>query len=239
MRSQFAEPHAAVTPPFIDTPAVDLVHAALFFEHAGLGRALDNAVSLVALDGKLSVVLQLPEGEQQRVTPTPYASMQTLGEGFSLIDPRTFASFLRRGDFDCWRTNACSYQPERPFGLASLSQQEVLTNAVVFAEPAVMVFAKRRFPTRRTRETFGASDISSVIALAESENRRKQTGADDRTRKRQFVDIVRVVLKTPVIVGVSENCGKDSLPPSHVRNPGREPTQLQHSQAFPPLAVPL
>ena len=71
------------------------------------------------------------------------------------------------------------------------------------------------FPTRRTRDTFGASVIASVIALAESENRRKQTGADDRTRKRQLADIMGVVLTTPVFVGVSENCGKDSLPPSH------------------------
>src|SRR5579859_5603193 len=39
---------------------VELVHAALFFEHAGLGRCLENAVSLVAPGGQLSVVLQLP-----------------------------------------------------------------------------------------------------------------------------------------------------------------------------------
>jgi hypothetical protein len=29
---------------------------------------------------------------------------------------------------------------------------------------------------------------------------------------------MRVVLKTPVFVGLSENCGKDSLPPSHTIN---------------------
>jgi hypothetical protein len=33
-------------------------------------------------------------------------------------------------------------------------------------------------------------------------------------RRRQFADIMRVVLKTPVFVGVSENSGRDSLPPS-------------------------
>jgi threonine dehydrogenase-like Zn-dependent dehydrogenase len=37
---------------------VALVHAALFFEHTGLGGALDNALSLVAPEGRLSVVLQ-------------------------------------------------------------------------------------------------------------------------------------------------------------------------------------
>jgi hypothetical protein len=35
------------------------------------------------------------------------------------------------------------------------------------------------------------------------------------------------VLKTPVFVGVSETCGKDSLPPSQVRNPGRTPMEHQ------------
>jgi hypothetical protein len=79
-----------------------------------------------------------------------------------------------------------------------------------------MGFCERRFPPRRTRDTFGASVISSVIALAESENRHKQTAADDRTRKRQFADSMRVLLKMPVFVGVSENGGKDSLPPSHL-----------------------
>jgi hypothetical protein len=63
------------------------------------------------------------------------------------------------------------------------------------------------------------SVIPSVIALAKSENRRKQMGPDDTTRKRQVADIMRVVLKMPVFVGVSENCGKDSLPPSHTKSP--------------------
>jgi len=56
--------------------------------------------------------------------------------------------------------------------------------------------------------------ISSVIALEKAEHRTKWTGADERIRKRQFADIMRVVLKTLVFVGVSENVGKDSLPPS-------------------------
>ena len=37
---------------------VALVHAALLFEHTGLGRCLENALLLVATGGKLSVVLQ-------------------------------------------------------------------------------------------------------------------------------------------------------------------------------------
>src|SRR5689334_18100134 len=57
---------------------VALVHAGLFFEHAGVGRALDNAIALVAPGGHLSVVLQLPEASQPGVTQTAYPSMQTL-----------------------------------------------------------------------------------------------------------------------------------------------------------------
>ena len=76
-----------------------LVHAALFFEHAGLGRALDNALSLVARGGTLSVVLQLPEREQQNVTTTSYPSMQTLVGSFSLFDVSRVRALLEKQGF--------------------------------------------------------------------------------------------------------------------------------------------
>ena len=75
---------------------VSLVHAALFFEHAGLGRALSNAVSLVAPGGHLSVVLQLPEREQQNVSATSYPSMQTLAGSFALIDVSRFRALTEQ-----------------------------------------------------------------------------------------------------------------------------------------------
>jgi len=78
---------------------VALVHAALFFEHAGLGRALDNARSLVARGGKLSIVLQLPEGEHQNVTPTSYPSMRTLAGSFSLVDVSRLRALLENRGF--------------------------------------------------------------------------------------------------------------------------------------------
>ena len=65
----------------------------LFFEHAGLGRALDTALSLVTRGGKLSVVLQLPEREQQNVTTTSYPSMQALATSFSLVDVSRLAPY--------------------------------------------------------------------------------------------------------------------------------------------------
>jgi len=66
---------------------VALVHAALLFEHAGTGRCLDSAVSLVAAGGHLSVVLQLPSDGHEAVTPTAYTSMTTLADDFALVDP--------------------------------------------------------------------------------------------------------------------------------------------------------
>ncbi len=78
---------------------VALVHAALFFEHAGLGRALSNALSLVARGGTLSVVLQLPERDQHNVTPTSYPSMQTLAESFSFVDVAHLRALLEDQGF--------------------------------------------------------------------------------------------------------------------------------------------
>lgn len=84
--------------PFLLAPAA-LVHAALFFEHAGLGLALDNALSLVADNGRLAVVLQLPSTEEQGVAATSYTSMQTLKDDFTLIDPSEFQQLLRQKGF--------------------------------------------------------------------------------------------------------------------------------------------
>ena len=65
---------------------VDLVHAALIFEHAGTEKALENAVSLVARHGRLSVVLQLPVAEQAPVAPSSFESMQALRGHFAFVD---------------------------------------------------------------------------------------------------------------------------------------------------------
>ena len=66
---------------------VALVHAALLFEHAGTGRCLDTAASMVAAGGHLSVVLQLPSGKHEAVTPSAYSSMATLADDFAFVDP--------------------------------------------------------------------------------------------------------------------------------------------------------
>jgi len=83
----------------LDLPGVDLVHAAMIFEHAGLGRALDSAVSLVVRSGALSVVLQLPSTSEPGVAETSYSSMQKVKGRFALIDTAEFQGLLAQRGF--------------------------------------------------------------------------------------------------------------------------------------------
>lgn len=78
---------------------VALVHAALIFEHVGLGLALENALSLVAAGGRFSVVLQLASMDEPGIAPTKYTSMQTLKQDFALIDTREFQCLLQQKGF--------------------------------------------------------------------------------------------------------------------------------------------
>jgi Zn-dependent alcohol dehydrogenase len=78
---------------------VALVHAALIFEHAGLGLAFENALSLVAPGGRLSVVLQLSSEDEQGVASTSYTSMQKLKQDFVLIDIGEFQRLLEQKGF--------------------------------------------------------------------------------------------------------------------------------------------
>jgi SAM-dependent methyltransferase len=83
----------------LDLEPVALVHAALVFEHAGLGRCLESAVSLVTPGGHLSVVLQLPADGREPVTPSDYPSMSALAGSFTLVDPHRLRHLLAQQDF--------------------------------------------------------------------------------------------------------------------------------------------
>jgi SAM-dependent methyltransferase len=73
---------------------VALVHAALVFEHAGAERCLENARSLVAPGGCLSVVLQLPSATEGGVSRSPFPAIQALARTFSLVDRAAFVRQL-------------------------------------------------------------------------------------------------------------------------------------------------
>jgi len=65
---------------------VDLVHAALIFEHAGTDGCVETAVRLLRPDGYLSLVLQLPSATTAEVSPSGFDSIQLLRDDFSLVD---------------------------------------------------------------------------------------------------------------------------------------------------------
>ena len=71
----------------VELEPVHLVHAALIFEHAGIDRCLENAVSLVKDGGALCVVLQLPSQSDGEIGSTNFSSMLTLKDNFALVDP--------------------------------------------------------------------------------------------------------------------------------------------------------
>jgi hypothetical protein len=75
----------------VELEPVHLVHAALVFEHAGIDRCLENAVSLVGgVVGALCAVLQLPSQAEQEIGSTNFSSMLTLKDNFALVDPLSF-----------------------------------------------------------------------------------------------------------------------------------------------------
>ena len=76
-----------LTEQHVKAEPVQLVHAALVFEHAGVDVCLENALSLIAPGGNLSVVLQLPAESGHPVGASPFSSIQNLKSDFCLISP--------------------------------------------------------------------------------------------------------------------------------------------------------
>jgi hypothetical protein len=99
----------------VNLAPVQLVHAGLVFEHAGVGRCLENALSLVAPEGTLSVVLQLPSESQPCVSSTPFASIQNLKSHFSLIDPAWLGDTLAQRQFRLARQTRRSLPGDKAF----------------------------------------------------------------------------------------------------------------------------
>ena len=96
-------------------PAVDLVHAALVFEHAGAGQCLESALALLAPSARLSVVLQLPSDSQAGVAPTGYASLQALKASFQLIPPASLIKSLAARGFALESESHCPLPSGKAF----------------------------------------------------------------------------------------------------------------------------
>ena len=78
----------------VDLEPVQLVHAALIFEHAGTERCLENAIALTAPGGNLSVVLQLPAEGGKAVGTSRFASIENLHAHFSFVRSASFCEWL-------------------------------------------------------------------------------------------------------------------------------------------------
>lgn len=103
---------------------VALVHAALIFEHAGLGVALENALSLVAPAGRFSVVLQLASRDEPGVAYSGYASMQTLKQDFALIDAGELQRLLRGKGFELIEEQCRALPAGKAFWLGVFAQRD-------------------------------------------------------------------------------------------------------------------
>jgi hypothetical protein len=73
---------------------VDLVHAALIFEHAGVELCIENAIALTAPGGALAVVLQRTGAEGAHVGNSGVASVARFAGHFSEVDPVRFTGML-------------------------------------------------------------------------------------------------------------------------------------------------
>jgi threonine dehydrogenase-like Zn-dependent dehydrogenase len=83
----------------VELEPVHLVHAALVFEHAGIDRCLETAISLVDSGGTLCAVLQLPSQADREIGPSNFSSILTLQGNFALVDPIGLQSTLAQVGF--------------------------------------------------------------------------------------------------------------------------------------------
>lgn len=101
----------------VNEEGVQLVHAALIFEHTGIDESLRNAASLVAADGHLSVVLQLPSTEEADVSQTPVQSIQTLSDHFKIVDRARLGTALKMMGFNLCNERKCDVPAGKAFWL--------------------------------------------------------------------------------------------------------------------------
>jgi hypothetical protein len=108
----------------IDLQPVNLVHAALVFEHAGTDLCLDNAIALVAKDGALSVVLQLPSELAQGVSASPFPSLQKLKAGFTMIEPLWLKETLQGRGFELLSSSQRSLPAGKSFWMGIFHRRQ-------------------------------------------------------------------------------------------------------------------
>ena len=66
---------------------VDLLFAALILEYVDVGTVFARIRSMVGVEGRLVTVVQLRSVSAMKVTPSPFASLQALGDVMRLVSP--------------------------------------------------------------------------------------------------------------------------------------------------------
>jgi trans-aconitate methyltransferase len=74
---------------------VDLIFAALIFEHVDARVALPRLIARLAAGGLLAVLLQLPAVGVPPVTPTSHTSLAALAQVMRLVDPEAIVETAR------------------------------------------------------------------------------------------------------------------------------------------------
>jgi trans-aconitate methyltransferase len=79
----------------LEPEAFELVHAALVLEYVEWPLLVPRVASTLKPGGVLSVVLQLPSATSPAVTPTTFASLQSLESLFRFVEPETLVAAAR------------------------------------------------------------------------------------------------------------------------------------------------
>jgi hypothetical protein len=78
---------------------VDLIYAGLIFEYIDVAAGLASLRRLVRLGGVVAVVLQLPHGSIEAITPSPFQSLAKLGSCLRLVPPEQLETAARSSGF--------------------------------------------------------------------------------------------------------------------------------------------
>ncbi len=108
----------------LELEPVQLVHAAVIFEHAGVDCCLENAIEMVAPGGHLSVVLQLPSESGQKAVTSRFSSIESLGPHFSMISPEWLCKSLAGRGFRLNHQTSCALPAGKGFWAGIFSAPE-------------------------------------------------------------------------------------------------------------------
>jgi SAM-dependent methyltransferase len=95
---------------------VDLLYAALLFEHVDAGIVLGKVRSKLAAGGALVAVLQLPSDEGE-ITPSPFASLRRLEGKMRLVAPQDLAALARARGFNLARSEIAAARGGKRFAV--------------------------------------------------------------------------------------------------------------------------